>query len=449
MSKEKFGGGAAVVMAMAGSAIGLGNLWRFPYMVGQNGGAAFVLVYLVSIVLLSLPVFYSESVIGRATGANTFGAIDTLAPGSKWKLLGLLTILSPIIIMAFYSVVGGWSISYFFESVTSGFHEGDGIRFGGFISSVWGPLVCHTVFLGLTALIVSLGVISGIERFNKISLPLLFVLMITIMVYSLTLPGAREGVRYLVAPDFSKLTGGALADAVGQGFFSLSLGVGSVLTYSSYMKKEGRIIRYGFGTAFFDVMFALIAGFAIMPAVFSSGLEPGAGPGLIFETLPYIFSKMSAGAPLVGTVVPILFFLTVVVAALTSSISMFEVVVAYLVEEKHIPRRKATLMLFALCWALGIICSLSFGPLAGVKIFGRNIFDACDILTSNFFMMFGGLLFVIFAGWKMKRKTVIDELTNNGSLKAASKLAPALYFLMKYVAPLFIIAIFISGLLSL
>ena len=433
-------------MAMAGSAIGLGNIWRFPYMVGQYGGAVFIVVYLTACIFLSLPILLSESIIGRSTQSGTFGAMEKLAPGTAWKWLGLLTVFSPLIILSFYSVVGGWSIEYLWQSVTSGFGDDVSTLFGSFISAPWGALACHTIFLALTAIIVLAGVKSGIEKFNKVSMPVLFILIIVIMAYSLNLPGASSGVSYMLKPDFSKLTPSVVAAAMGQSFFSLSLGVGTILTYSSYMKKSDNILTTGLGSAGFDLLFALLAGFAIMPAVFAAGIEPGAGPGLIFETLPFIFAKMGAAAPVVSRIVSILFFVTIVIAALTSSISMCEVGVAYLVEEKGMSRLKATLLIFVGTWTLGTLCSLSFGPLSEVHLFGDTIFDFCDKLTSNYLMTFGSLLFVLFVGWKMNRAAVRREFTNNGTLRANCFLFELLYFLIRYIAPVVILIIFVTSL---
>jgi NSS family neurotransmitter:Na+ symporter len=289
---------------------------------------------------------------------------------------------------------------------------------------------------------------SGIERFNKISMPLLFVLIVAIMVYSLTLPGASAGVEYLVKPDFSKITPSAVADAMGQSFFSLSLGVGTILTYASYIKKNENILVTGLGTVGFDLLFALIAGFAIMPAVFAAGIEPGAGPGLIFETLPYIFAKMGANVPWLSSVVAVLFFVTIVFAAFTSAISMFEVGVAYLVEQRGMSRRRATLLIFGGTWLLGALCSLSFGPLADVQLFGLSIFSFCDMLTSNFLMTFGGLLFVLFVGWKMDQAAVYDEFTCGGSERFNNAVFGAFRFLLRYIAPIAIVIIFITNFLT-
>ena len=439
-------------MAMAGSAIGLGNIWRFPYMVGRNGGAVFIIVYLLAVVLLCVPIFLSESVIGKRAQLSTVGAMDKLAPGTPWKYIGLFTFFAPIILVSYYSVVGGWSIAYqvralsFAVSDTAMTQAEHSARFGGFIASTWTPLIWHTVFIGLTALIVRLGIRKGVEQFTKTTTPLLFVLILAIMTYSLTLPGAKAGVDYLLKPDFSKLTGETMLSAMGQAFYSLSLGVGCILTYSSYMKRGENMLATGVGTAVFDLMFALLAGFAIMPAVFAAGIEPGAGPGLIFETLPYIFSSMGQTHPVISHIIAILFFTTIVFAALTSSVSMLETCVAFLVDEKKWSRKNATLVLFLVCWGIGVLCSLSFGPLKGVHLLGNTIFEFCDKLISNFVMTLGSLLFVIFVGWKMKKADVYDEFTCGGRLRTGKVFNP-IYFLIKWVAPIMIIAIFMSNIL--
>ena len=447
--RESFGNNAAAILALAGSAIGLGNIWRFPYIVGQYGGAAFIIVYLVVSLLLSIPIFMSEAVLGRGTKSNTFGALNKLAPGSRLRWLGLVTVVAPLIIMSYYSVVGGWSVDYFFKSIFEGFSSldsaGASVEFGGFISSTWMPLVCHTAFLLLCAFIVVAGVKSGIEKFSKITMPLLLLLIVVIMVYSVSLPGASAGIDYMLKPDFSKLTPSAIAAAMGQSFFSMSLGVGTVLTYASYIKKEENLLGSALGTAGFDMLFAVIAGFAVMPAVFAAGIAPASGPGLVFETLPYIFSKMSESSPILSSLVAVLFFLTILVAALTSAISMYEVGVAYLVEEKKLSRKKAVVFIFAGTWTLAVLCSLSFGLLGDFKLLGETILNFCDNLTSNYLMVFGSLLFVIFVGWKMKKSAVRDEFTNSGKYALNSRVFNAFYFLMKYVAPIAIVIIFFTN----
>lgn len=455
MTKERgnFQNRFTAVMAMAGSAIGLGNIWRFPYMVGQNGGAAFILVYLFSAIFLCIPIFIAESVIGKRTHLSTFGAMEKLAPGTRWKWLGFLTVFTPLIILSYYSVVGGWSIEYFLKSLALSFSDPaismdeHSAIFGAFISSTWAPIIFHTLFLAVNAVVIIFGVKGGIEKFTKLTTPVLFLLIVLIMIYSVNLPGASAGIDYLVRPDFSKITGSALLSAMGQAFFSLSLGVGCILTYASYLRSDEDLLRTGISTSLFDLVFAIIAGFAIMPAVFAAGIEPGAGPGLIFETLPYIFSTMGVDAPWLCNIVAILFFLTILFAALTSSISMLEVGVAYLVDQRKMSRVKAVAILFAGCWVLGILCSLSFGPLSDLHVFGMTVFDACDHLTSDFLMTFGSLLFVFFVGWKMKKADVREEFTNGGTLKFNDRMFGLVYFFIRYVAPTVIIVIFVSNLL--
>lgn len=430
--REQFTGRLAVVLAMAGSAIGLGNIWRFPYLVGQNGGAAFILVYIVACALLAIPVFLSECVIGRRSGSSTFGAMRKLAPGSHYRWAGLVTVITPVLLLSFYSVVGGWSVDYLLKACTLRFTQDSAGVFEELLSSTWEPIFMHTAFMVGTAIVILLGVKKGIERFTKVTMPLLFILIIIIVVFGLTLPGAGKGVEYLVKPDFTKITPSVITSAMGQAFFSMSLGVGTILTYASYVSKEENLMVSAGGTAFFDLLFAVLAGFAVMPAVFAAGIQPGQGPGLLFDTLPYIFSQMT---PWVGAVISILFFLSVLVAALTSSISLLEVGVAYLVEEKGVSRTKATIGLGALVWAIGVACSLRGG-----------VFDFLDHLCSDWLMPFGGLLFAMFVGWKMSKADVCDELTNGGTRNRI--LFNVVYFLIRYIAPIGILGIFLTILLG-
>ena len=430
--REQFTGRLAVVLAMAGSAIGLGNIWRFPYLVGQNGGAAFILVYIAACALLAIPVFLSECVIGRRGGNSTFGAMRKLAPGSNYRWAGMITVITPILLLSFYSVVGGWSVDYLLKACTLRFTQDSSGLFESLLSSTWEPIFMHTAFMVGTAIVILLGVKKGIERFTKVTMPLLFILIIIIVVFGLTLPGAGKGVEYLVKPDFSKITPSVITSAMGQAFFSMSLGVGTILTYASYVSKEENLMVSAGGTAVFDLLFALLAGFAVMPAVFAAGIQPGQGPGLLFDTLPFIVSEMT---PWVGAAISILFFLSVLVAALTSSISLLEVGVAYLVEEKGVSRTKATIGLGAIVWAIGVACSLSGG-----------FFDFLDHLCSDWLMPFGGLLFAMFVGWKMSRADVRDELTNGGTRNRT--LFNVVYFLIRYFAPIGILGIFLTILLG-
>ena len=430
--REQFTGRLAVVLAMAGSAIGLGNIWRFPYLVGQNGGAAFILVYIVACALLAIPVFLSECVIGRRSGSSTFGAMRKLAPGSNYRWAGLVTVITPVLLLSFYSVVGGWSVDYLLKACTLRFTQDSTGLFEELPSSTWEPIFMHTAFMVVTAIVILLGVKKGIERFTKVTMPLLFILIIIIVVFGLTLSGAGKGVEYLVKPDFTKITPSVITSAMGQAFFSMSLGVGTILTYASYVPKEENLMVSAGGTAVFDLLFAVLAGFAVMPAVFAAGIQPGQGPGLLFDTLPYIFSQMT---PWVGAVISILFFMSVLVAALTSSISLLEVGVAYLVEEKGVSRTKATIGLGAIVWVIGVACSLSGG-----------FFDFLDHLCSDWLMPFGGLLFAMFVGWKMSRADVRDELTNGGTRNRT--LFNVVYFLIRYFAPIGILGIFLTILLG-
>ena len=422
--REHFGGRAAVIMAMAGSAIGLGNIWRFPYMAGQYGGAAFILIYILCSFVLSLPIFLSEGLIGRRTHSNAIGAMKTLAPKSIWTALGYLSVITPTVIVSYYSIVGGWAVEYFVKSFS--------LSFGDFIPEGWTVLAYGTVFLGISCLIVALGVRSGIEKFSKFSIPLLFVLIVVILAYSLTMPGSEKGVEYLLKPDFSKLSGKTFAFALGQSFYSLSLGMGIIITYSSYISKDENLIVSGAGTAVADLLFAILAGFAIIPAVFSAGIEPSSGPGLIFQTLPFVFGRMGEAHAWIGVVISALFFLTVTVAAMTSSVSLIEVGVAYLIEEKRLKRGWACLIVFLAVWVLGL-----------VSVFSGKAFGLIDAFSSNFLLTVGALLAVLFVGWKMKKEDVLEEITNGG--KVNSRIAPALYFLIRYIAPIAVLTIFISN----
>ena len=448
MSRDSFGSRFGALVAMAGSAVGLGNLWRFPYLVGENGGAAFIIIYILLSFLICLPIFISEFVIGRRSQKNAYAAFRDLSGGSAWRWVGLFTIIVPLVVLSYYSVIGGWSVEYLLKSVSFSFTGAASqsvlhTMFTDFVSSTWAPLLVHTVFLIVTTMIVVVGIKDGIEKFSKVMMPLLFIMVVAIAIYSLSLPGAKAGLDYLFNPDFSKITGKACAAALGQAFFSLSLGFGTIMTYASYVSKKENILFQSTATAISDLMFALIAGMAIMPAVFAFGINPQSGPGLVFETLPFVFGQMPAGG-----VVAILFFLALLVAALTSSISMLEVAVAYLVEEKRMSRVWACVILFVICWVVGALCSLSFGPLSHIQIDGGNLFDFFDNLSSNILMTLGSLLTVLFVGWCLKKTDVYDEFTNGGTLSRSAKIFGVLWFLIRYVCPIAITVIFLSGLLS-
>lgn len=421
-------------------------------MVGEYGGAAFILVYIISTIVISLPIFMAECIIGRGSGHNAIGAVKTLArPKSHWRILGIISVLTPLIIVSYYGVVGGWSLDFLFKSCGLYFvkasSEDISGAFGGLISQTWKPIIWHTLFLLASITVVAGGVKSGIEKFSKIAIPVLFLMIVFITAYSLTLPGAKEGVEYLIKPDWAKLTPKSCAYALGQSFFSLSLGMGIIITYSSYMKREENMLVTGVGTVVADMLFAMLSGFAIMPAVFAAGIEPSAGAGLIFQTLPFTFSSMAQSMPIISSIVAILFFITILVAALTSAVSLLEVGVAWLVEEKGLSRRKACAYIFLFTWLLGILASLSYGPLSGFKIFGNVIFDLLDKFSSNFLLTAGACMVVLFVGWRMKKDAVWAEFTNGGVKKKNAACFNFLYFLIKYVAPFGVVIIFITNFL--
>ena len=451
-SRETFGSRMGMLLAMAGSAIGLGNIWRFPYTLGQNGGAAFLLLYVLMLVLICLPVMISEYLLGRRGGSNPFRTFDILAPGTKWRWIGFMAVLSSACILSFYCVVGGWSVKYLADACSGVLMSFDGDYsdlFGSFISNPWKPLFYTLVFLGITGLIIALGVRKGIERMSKLMIKVLFLIIVLVVIRSLTLPGAMEGVRYMFVPDFSKVTADTCIAAMGQAFFSLSIGCGCILTYASYVDKKENIAASSAWIAFFDTTFAIVAGLAIIPAVYAIALMNGvnpdvsAGPGLVFITLPGVFKAMPLGG-----VAALLFFLALLLAAITSAISLMEVVVAFIIEELRRSRLRAVVTCFLLYGGVGVFCSLSFGPLEGFKLFGLSVFDFFDYITSNIMLPAGGLLLAVFAGWRLKRANYLDELTNSGNLNIPRWLSLTIYYLLKLVAPLAISLIFINCILS-
>lgn len=448
--REGFGSRTAVILAMAGSAIGLGNIWRFPYVAGEHGGAVFVLVYVFATLLVSLPVFVAEVIIGRRSRSNAKAAFSILAPGKPfWKAISFLPILIPLLIASYYSVIGGWSVEFFCKSLGMAFTritpEASTEIFTEFITKPWLPVFMHLLFFLASAIIVSKGVKAGIEKFSKLTLPILFVLIVLISIYSLSLPGSKEGVLYLFKPDFTQFSPKTFAYALGQSFYSLSLGMGTIITYGSYVKRDENILVSSAGAAISDLLFALLAGLAIMPAVFAAGIEPGAGPGLVFQSIPYIFSKMGAQAPVLSSIAAILFFFTLIIAAMTSLISLIEVGTAFLVEKYSMSRSKAVTLIFLTCGLAGVFCSLSFGPLSGISVAGKNIFDIFDWTASNVLLLIMSFLVVLFVGFVMKKEDVRDEFSNGGQLKGYGKVFNVIYFLIKWVAPVAVLLIFISN----
>ncbi|MBO4499775.1 MAG: sodium-dependent transporter [Bacteroidaceae bacterium] len=448
--REKFNSKFGVMMAMAGSAIGLGNMWRFPYLTAKSGGAAFILIYLLMMLFISLPAMITEYLVGRRSRANIFNSFAILGH-PRWRFIGLFAVLATIFVLSFYSVVGGWALRYLvqafqfkFDSTTADY----GTEFSSFVSSTFGPLGYTYLFLGLTAFVISGGVKKGIEKFSKIMMSVLFVIIILVVIRSVTLPGAINGLRYLFVPDFGKISIDTFMQALGQAFFSLGLGCGAILVYGSYVKTETNIVNSAIQVAVLDTIFAIIAGIAIIPAIFAiagmNGYEPdfNAGPGLVFITLPRIFAAM----PL-GSVIAILFFMSLLLAAITSAISIYEPIVAFIIEQWHKSRTKAVLIGFSICAILATFCSLSQGVMSGVKLFGYNIFDFFDNFSATVLMTGSGLLLTVFAGWVMKKEDFMDELTSHGHFNRHKWLAKTVYILVKYVAPVGIFAIIIGDFL--
>lgn len=444
MKRDNFSGTFGVLVALAGSAIGLGNLWRFPYLVGTNGGAAFILIYLLFVFVLCLPILISEFLVGRRSQSNAVRAFTTLAPKSKWGIVGVLGVLGAIAILSFYSVVGGWTLNYAVKAISMDLlHTSEQVTdtFNSMVTSPFEPVIYMFLFLLLTAGVIIGGIKNGIERFSKIMMPILFVMIVMIAVRSVTLPGAGAGIEFLFKPDFSKVTFETLLVALGQAFFSLSIGCGAVLTYASYVKKSENIVKTSALTAISDAIFAMIAGLAVMPAVFAFGVSPTEGPGLVFIILPEIFEQLPAGG-----FIAILFFFILLIAAVTSSISLMEVIVTYIIEEFRLSRKIAILVTLFIATILGTLCSLSQGVLSQIRIFGLNIFDFFDSLSANVLMTLGGLLLVLFVGWKLKKEDFMDEISNSGTLNHKI-LYGAIYFLIRYIAPIVILTIMIFGLI--
>lgn len=434
-SRGQWASNLGFIMAAAGSAVGLGNLWKFPYLAGQNGGGAFVLVYLLIVVFVGFTIMLGEMAIGRATGLNAIGAYKKLSKKFTW--VGMAGVLSGFLILGFYNVVGGWVINYIIKFIGGGISGDPAAYFGGFISSATAPVIYALLFSVATALIVWKGISGGIEKASKIMMPALFIMLIVIVIRSVTLPGAGAGLSYYLTPDFSKLTPGAIVAALGQVFFSLSLGMGCMITYGSYLNKNENLAADALIVPFMDTAVALLAGFAILPAVFAFGFEPGAGPGLMFITLPQVFASMPA-----GTLFGIMFFVLVLFAAITSSISLLEVCCAYVIDEFNWSRTKATWGLSIIIFVLTILSSLSMGPMSGFLIIGKNFFDLLDFLTANILLPLGGLMMCIFIGYVWGVDKAADEITQGG--KFAFKLRGFWTIMVKFVAPIAVGIVFLN-----
>lgn len=441
--KESFGSKFGIIAAAAGSAIGLGNIYRFPCEAGANGGGAFFIVYLAIVLLMGLPLMVSEFVIGRRSGKNPVGAFKTLAPNNKgWFSIGYLGVICAFIILAFYCTVAGWTIDAVWKSITNYYHGKDMTMiqqdFDNLMEETWQPIICEGVFIFLTAFIIIKGVTKGIEKYSKILMPILLGILIILGIKSLTLPGATAGVEFFLKPDFSKISGKVLINALGQAFFSLSLGMGALITYGSYIAKKDNLASTAFSVCICDTLIAILAGIVIFPAAFSFGITPEAGDSLAFVTLPMLFNKMAG-----GYFFCLVFFILLTIAALTSSISLLEVAVLYFTEELKINRKKATVYSAIGAFVLCVIAGLSLHSDTPLKIGSYKIFYLFDYITATFLMTIGGLLTVIFLGWKMKKSDFDDEFTNRGTINM--KLRKVMYFIIKFFAPVAILVIFISN----
>lgn len=438
MKRDSFGSRLGVLAAAAGSAIGLGNIWKFPYITGENGGAAFILVYLAFIAILGLPIMLSEFVIGRKAQSNPVGAFKKISPNKPWYLTGILGVSTAFIVLSFYSVIAGWVFSYISRAVSGKLMtvapEKVGAYFESMIGATYEPIFWAFIVLCITAFIVISGIKDGVEKYSKILMPILLGLLVVLMVRSVTLEGASKGLEFLFKPDFSKLSAKGVLEALGHAFFSLSLGMGAIMTYGSYVDKKENLASLSLQVTIADTLIALMAGVVIFPAVFALGGVPDEGPGLIFVTLPKVFKNMPLGG-----IFEILFFTLIGVAAITSTISLLEVVVSYFTETFKLERKKATIILATIIFLMAIPNSLSFGPWSNVTFFGKTFFGHFDFLASNIFMPVGGLLIALFVGWAWGPKNAIKEVTNDGAIEF--KLGNAFAFAIKYIVPIGIIIV--------
>lgn len=430
----------AAIATTVGSAVGLGNIWRFPYEAGVHGGGAFLLCYMIFVFMLGVPVLMAEFCLGRYTRSNIFGGYRQLSPHGYWHIIGYVGIIASVLIISFYSVVAGWTVEYCISSLfgqldftdTAAGHDQFEL-----LTTGWRPVIWTVIFLFINSFIMIRGVTKGIEKASNILMPLLFLLLIAFCINSLFLPGLGEGLRFLFTPDFSQLTPPVILSALGQAFFSMSLGLGCMMTYASYFSKETRLGRTALVTACLDSSVAVLAGIIIFPAVFSFGLSPAAGPKLVFEVLPNIFTQLPG-----GTIWSTLFFLLLFLASLTSTVSMSEINISYFCEEKKMSRRNATLLSAGLSLLGGVLCALSFGPLADFKIFGLTFFNLFDYLSSNICLPIGGMVVSLFVGWKMKRSAIKEEFTNGGQFRF--RMLGVLIVFLRWICPAAILLILLN-----
>lgn len=442
-SRGNFGSRIGVILATAGSAIGLGNIWRFPFTTGQNGGAAFILVYFVCVLLLGIPGMVSEFIVGRRAQTNAARAYGSLGR-KEWRFVGYLGILTSTIILGFYAVVAGWCLQYLFAAI-AGQLTGDAAYvlnyFKTFSSDPVKPCLWAVAFVLITHLVVAMGVNKGIERVSKLLMPLLLLILVILVIASCMLPGSVAGVEFLLKPDFSKVTGDVFLDALGQAFFSLSLGTACLCTYASYFKPDTNLLKSSVQIALLDSGIAILAGLMIFPAAFSVGIQPDSGPSLIFITLPNVFNQAFAAFPGNGYIISCLFYALLVFAALTSTISMHEIGTAFFHEELRLPRIHATWILTVVCSVIAVLCSLSVGANKNIALFGMPLLDFCDFLTAKLMLPMGAFLTSIILGWLVNRQMVKDEFTNKESIQES--FFPVYMFAIRYIVPLCIVMVFL------
>lgn len=446
--RVNFGSRIGAILAAAGSAVGLGNVWRFPYETGNHGGAAFILVYLGCVFIFGLPIMIAEFTIGRRSKACTGGAYDALAPGTLWKWVGYLGVLTGFLILGYYSVVAGWTLEYIWQALAGGFagksSEDYVVMFQDFSQHPFRPLLWLFVILFITHWVVVKGVKDGIEKSSKIMMPLLFILIVLLAACSISLPGSEKGLEFLLKPDFSKVTPDVFLGAMGQAFFSLSLGMGCLSTYASYFGKKTNLGQTAMSVGLIDTFVAVLSGLIIFPAAFSVGIQPDAGPSLIFITLPNVFQQAFAGVPLLAAVCSAAFYVLLALAAITSTISLHEVSTAFLHERFRFTRSRAAVLVTSGAMLVGVVSSLALGEWSAFRICGLNMFDALDFLTAKIMLPVGGMFAALFVGWIIRKDIVKGEVTNYGTLRAPYY--PVYRFILRFVAPVGILLIFVNEL---
>lgn len=449
-NKNVFASKVGAILAAAGSAVGLGNVWRFPTETGTNGGAAFILIYVLFMLLLGVPIMVTEFAIGRHGGEDVTHAFEKMSGGKRgWRWMGLIPLVSGFLVLSYYAVVAGWTLYYAYEALIGGFAgkspEDFTNDFVAFSSDSLQPVFWMMIIIILTCGIVALGVQKGIERGARIMMPLLFVFILVLVGCSLALPNASKGLTFLFQPDFSKVNSSVILSAMGQAFFSLSVGLGCLCTYACYFRKDIDLMKDGLSVASIDTLVALLSGLIIFPAVYSiQGLQPDAGPSLVFITLPNVFQQVFGNISWLAYLFSLIFYLLLVMAALTSSISMLEMSAAYFHKNLHLSRPLAAVIVSVVCMLLGTFCSWSFGDWKDVTLFGMGFFDLFDYIVAKLIMPIGGMLMCIFLGWVVDEKVLRAEMTNNGTIK--SPLYFTYRFIIRYFAPLCIFLIFANEL---